>query len=289
MQFEREGITIWYGTPDAPAPEKAVHVGSKATITVGVKPVDASNRVKLIYRINQGPIETLVAKWIWNDPSGKAQYFRAHLPDLCAGDIVEYTAICRCAGRQVPSPGEAKRFASSFRVIELKTAYIPGRNQVSAFPIRSLTREGVPSSGRDISKTVTTTPKSSEITKDLNNVVTHKIIGQLVYEKTGASLAGYTVRAFDLDAGTHAKDLGYVITDTNGLFTLTYKTPRETLTNKRERVKAGRRLRLHIIDHQDKEIHRTEIHIKADQEKVLTIPVQDLISFRHISATSKLL
>jgi len=118
MRFEHEGISLWYGTPDAPAPEQVVRAGAEIDITVGVHPVDSSNRVEIRYRVNQGAIETTSARWLKTDPSGKAQYFRARLPGFRAGDIVEYLVICGCAGRQVPSQDEAHKFASSFRVIE---------------------------------------------------------------------------------------------------------------------------------------------------------------------------
>ncbi len=117
MHFEHEGRSLWYGTSDAPGSEGAVQAGTEITITVGVNPVDASNKVELLYRVNQGPMETVAARWLRNDPSGKAQYFRAHLPAFRAGDIVEYIPICRCAGRQVPSPYQARQFASSIRII----------------------------------------------------------------------------------------------------------------------------------------------------------------------------
>lgn len=117
MRFEHEGMCLWYGTSDAPAPSEAVPAGAEIPITIAVQPADASNRPEVLYRRNQGPTETVSANWLWNDPSGKGQYFMAHLPALEAGDRVEYTSICRCAGRQVPSPEEAEQFGSSFKVV----------------------------------------------------------------------------------------------------------------------------------------------------------------------------
>jgi hypothetical protein len=118
MRFEHKGRSLWYGTPDAPAPEQAVPAGAEVDITVGVHPVDSSNRVEILYRVNQGAIETAGAEWLWTDPSGKAQYFRVQLTGFRTGDLVEYLPICRCAGRQVPSPDEARQFHSAFRVVE---------------------------------------------------------------------------------------------------------------------------------------------------------------------------
>jgi hypothetical protein len=62
MRFDHEGISLWYGTPDAPAPGNSVLAGSEVTITIAVQPVDASNRVELLYRINWGLTETVVAR-----------------------------------------------------------------------------------------------------------------------------------------------------------------------------------------------------------------------------------
>jgi Neuraminidase-like domain len=118
MRFEHEGRSLWYGTPDAPAPEQVVRPGAEISVTVGVHPVDSSNRVEILYRVNQGAIERAGARWLRTDPSAKAQYFRAALPGFRAGDMVEYVAVCGCAGRQVPAPDEARRLPSSFRIAE---------------------------------------------------------------------------------------------------------------------------------------------------------------------------
>jgi Tc toxin complex TcA C-terminal TcB-binding domain/ABC toxin N-terminal region/Neuraminidase-like domain/Salmonella virulence plasmid 28.1kDa A protein len=128
MRFEHEGISLWYGTPDAPAPGpgEAVHVGSDITITVGVRPIDASNKIEVLYRTNQGPTKSIAADWLRNDFSRRAQYFSARLPSFQAGDVVEYTVICRFAGRQVPSPEQAKHFASSFHVAGAEVKPTPG-------------------------------------------------------------------------------------------------------------------------------------------------------------------
>src|SRR5262249_5012010 len=121
VRFEHEGMSLWYGTSDAPAPGETVPAGAEVTITVAVLPADASNRIELLYRTNQGPKEAVAARWLRNDVAGKTQYFRAQFPAIRAGDSVEYIAICRCAGRQTPSPEETKQFASSFRVTAAET------------------------------------------------------------------------------------------------------------------------------------------------------------------------
>src|SRR5687767_6804979 len=108
MRLQREGMSLWYGTPDATAPGEAVQTDTEVAITVGVQPVDTGNSVELLYRINRESTKTIAAKWLWNDTSGDKQYFRANFPASAfrAGDTVEYVPICRSAGRQVPSPEE---------------------------------------------------------------------------------------------------------------------------------------------------------------------------------------
>src|SRR3989442_549156 len=116
MRFEQNGMSLWYGTPDAPAPDDAVQSGAGITITIGVQPVDASNKVEVHYRINQGPVCTLSAEFLRTDVLARAQYFKARFPKFQPSDTVEYLVGCRCAGRQVPRADEQNQFASSFRI-----------------------------------------------------------------------------------------------------------------------------------------------------------------------------
>ena len=117
MRFECQGISLWYGTDDAPAPGERVAAGTEVAITVGARPSNAHNKVELLYRINQGPTQKLDVPWLRSIHATQSQYFRAKFPVLSPGDQLDYTVICRCAGGQVPSPEEAKQFAASFRVV----------------------------------------------------------------------------------------------------------------------------------------------------------------------------
>jgi hypothetical protein len=119
MHLEHQDLTLWYGTSDAPAPEGSVLVGTKIAITVGIKPVDITNKIELLYKVNEGVAEKIVAEWLRHDIVEQAQYFIAYFPTFNVGDIVQYTVIGRLAGRQVPSPEEASQFKSSFRVISV--------------------------------------------------------------------------------------------------------------------------------------------------------------------------
>src|SRR5262245_7293355 len=112
MRFENEGMLLWYGLPDTPVPGAAISPNAEVNVTLGVEPADASNRVEVRYRVNQGPQKTAVAQPIQH--RGNAQYFIARLPASAfrSGDLVEYTPVCICAGRQVPSADQAAQFAS---------------------------------------------------------------------------------------------------------------------------------------------------------------------------------
>lgn len=108
MRTEHDGLSLWYGTSDTPAPEGTVPAIDDITITVGVRPIDASNHVNVRYRVNQESVHTVPARWLRNEFTRRTQYFRARLPALHDGAVVEYTVICRCAGRQVPPPGRGR-------------------------------------------------------------------------------------------------------------------------------------------------------------------------------------
>lgn len=116
MRLEHDGIELWYGTEDAPAPSGIIGAADEIVISIGVRPADAGNRVEVQYRVNKGPVRSIEAKWFKNDSRAKWQYFRAQFPKLKEGDEVEYGVVCRRAGKQVPSPDESKKLTTSFRV-----------------------------------------------------------------------------------------------------------------------------------------------------------------------------
>jgi hypothetical protein len=116
MPYEHDGMRLWV-EPDQRLASGAIELGSDVNLTIGVEPADASNRVQVIYRVNGGPATAIAAEPVRH--VGNMQYFKAQLPcaALCSGDTVDYSAVCQCAGRQVPSAPEAERFASSFKVM----------------------------------------------------------------------------------------------------------------------------------------------------------------------------
>src|SRR5262249_20031739 len=72
MQFEQDGLTLWFGTSDAPAPKATVPADTPNFVTIGVRPQDAHHRVIVLYRVNGSEARTLVADWIRSDFDGKS-------------------------------------------------------------------------------------------------------------------------------------------------------------------------------------------------------------------------
>lgn len=137
MRSEHEGMSLWFES-GADAPGETVPEGTDVRITVAVEPADASNRVEVRYRINQGAIEHVSAVPVRH--TGEAQYFRVHLPAaaLHAGDRVDYLAVCRCVTRQVPAPKDAERFVASFTVVGTEASSALGRSpDPSPHPLRT--------------------------------------------------------------------------------------------------------------------------------------------------------
>ena len=135
MKFEHDGLQLWYGTPDAPAPGEPIEADRAIKITVAAFPADASNHVEVIYRINGGSTRRQTTTWWRNDSSGN-QYFNARLGPFRLGDLVEYVATCHCAGRQVPSREEVSRLPSSF--------YVTNGTETPSLALTPRTEVGVP-------------------------------------------------------------------------------------------------------------------------------------------------
>jgi hypothetical protein len=122
VRFELGGRSLWYGTPDAPAPLGIVtagagHEAAGVTVTVGVQPLNASYRVEVHYRVNGGAPVKVPAVLFRTDVRASAQYFSARLPNLHVGDKVEYGALCAIGSVQLPQPGPPHVLAASFHVV----------------------------------------------------------------------------------------------------------------------------------------------------------------------------
>jgi Protein of unknown function (DUF3237) len=115
-RLAHDGLELWYGTPDAPAPEGATEQRQGVSVTVGVRPANPSNAVSIRYRVDGRGVETVSAPLVANDFQRRSQYFRATFPTFWTGETVEYLPVVSCNGRRAPDPATAATFPSSFRL-----------------------------------------------------------------------------------------------------------------------------------------------------------------------------
>lgn|GEM_PF-798693 len=117
MKLTHDGLSLWYGTPDAPAPgDEGVVPRSGTSLVVGVHPANPTNTVLVRYRVDRGVVETASGRELRIDYDRQAQYFLVAFPPFPVGDLVEYAAVLGCGGRQVPSAAVANRLSSRFRL-----------------------------------------------------------------------------------------------------------------------------------------------------------------------------
>jgi Protein of unknown function (DUF3237) len=117
VKLTNEGLSLWYGTPDAPAPfDDEVVARRGASLLIGVHPANPTNAVLVRYRTNGGTVQTVPGREVRNDYNRNVQYFAVIFPAFPTGDLVEYSPLLTCAGRQVPSAHLADRFRSKFRL-----------------------------------------------------------------------------------------------------------------------------------------------------------------------------
>jgi len=117
MNLSYEGLRLWYGTPDAPAPgDEGVVPRKGASLVVGVAPPSPINVVLLRYRVDGGVVQTLTGRELRTDYERQAQYFAVAFPPFVTGNLVEYEPVLSCGGRQVPAPHVTDRFPSKFHL-----------------------------------------------------------------------------------------------------------------------------------------------------------------------------
>jgi hypothetical protein len=116
LKFSHDGLSLWYGTADAPAPIGTIVARSGARVFVGVHPACPTNGVHVLWRVDGGHVRSSPGRELWTDYAREAQYFVSELPPLPSGEFVEYGPVLTCAGRQVPASFGAQRLPSSFRL-----------------------------------------------------------------------------------------------------------------------------------------------------------------------------
>src|SRR4051794_40926450 len=167
MRFENDGMALWYGTPDAPAPLDTVSAATGSNqanvdLTVAVQPASASNSVFVRFSINGGSPQTITAAFLQHDVFQKAQYFAVTFPVLQVTDKVDYIAVCQCPGRQVPDKEQAGQLVSSFVIVPAASASKP---QLDSSKTRS---EVVPSTVKELEPT----PRSDAAAAQISLVAT---------------------------------------------------------------------------------------------------------------------
>jgi len=117
MRYTNEGLTLWYGTEDTPAPEGLVESSENLNVVVGVSPANPSNTVSVLYRVNRGLEHTIRATLLRTEYDANRQYFQAPFPMLPPESKIEYTVIGESSGRRVPDPCTMTRLNRQFEIL----------------------------------------------------------------------------------------------------------------------------------------------------------------------------
>ena len=115
-----DGLELWYGTPDAPAPEGTTEQRQGVSVTVGVRPANPSNAVRVRYRVDGRGVETVSAPLVVNDFQKRTQYFRAAFPTFWRARRSSTCRWCRVRGvarriRQRPPPSRRRSGSATRR------------------------------------------------------------------------------------------------------------------------------------------------------------------------------
>jgi hypothetical protein len=125
VNLSHEGLSLWYGTPDAPAPgDDGVVPRRGASLVVAVHPANPTNSVLVRYRVDGGREQTIPGRELRTDYKRQAQYFGVTFPEFTSGKVVEYVPVFGSGGRQVPGPQFVNRYPSKFL---LAPAVVPAR------------------------------------------------------------------------------------------------------------------------------------------------------------------
>jgi Protein of unknown function (DUF3237) len=117
VRFKNQQLTLWYGTPDAPAPlDGKIEARRGVVVAVGVQPAHPCNAVTVRYCVDEGLIQSIRAVRVRTDVAQGIDYFRAVFPDFWTGEHVAYLPMVTCSGRTAPDPAMATTFPSAFRL-----------------------------------------------------------------------------------------------------------------------------------------------------------------------------
>jgi hypothetical protein len=147
LKLSNDGLSLWYGTPDAPAPfDDEVMPRQGVSVVVAVQPANPTNRVFVRFRVDRGAVQTAPGRDIRTDYGRNVQYFAVAFPAFYTGQVVEYAPVFMCGGRQCPAAYLADRFRSKFRLE-------PQKSVASPAPEPALARSSPPARGAQVKQT----------------------------------------------------------------------------------------------------------------------------------------
>jgi hypothetical protein len=122
VKLDNDGLSVWWGTPDAPGLPARISRGNPATLTIGVAPIRREVTVTLHYQADGGPPHVVPTWLAATDHVRGAQYFRARLPEMLDTGCFRYVPVVKWMGFQAPPVPDIWRHASRFDVVDRPVA-----------------------------------------------------------------------------------------------------------------------------------------------------------------------
>jgi hypothetical protein len=244
VRFQNDGMVLWYGTSDAPAPDGPVSSATGNQVTVAVQPPSPSNTVQIVYRVNGGANATIHAALSRQDLVQKVQYFLGKFPAFKPGDKIDYIAVGYAPGKQVPAKADAANLSTSFN--------IAGGSAHAASPAAS---GGAAPAGASSAAT----PSAPPATGAVAGKGPYKVDGYIFFEN-GLPAAGVATRLYDRGFGKAATKLGEITTDVNGYYAIAYEVK-----------KGSANLEVRVVEAHGAEIALCDTRHDADANEVLNL------------------
>ncbi len=175
---------------------------------------------------------------------------------------IEWLRQSALIGRETGLPTEVfYGFACQSLPLELK--------ELLAWPVQSLRQALVVAIDRNIIPALLRqslddiVKRLEQLKSEWGLLLTYRVIGKLVNQKTGEPLVSYTVQGFALDSDSEPRAVDNSITNSDGTFVLTYTTSTETSIATLS-TESSHRCRLHILNPQGQEIYQTEVEAKPE-------------------------
>lgn len=147
-KYKLDGIDVWFGTPDAPAPSGVI-TAEKIEITVGVSAKAQGAVVTVHYQRAGGPWQKLLLRL--KQSTAEAHYFSGHFPAFPPRSRVEYKLHVRLGGSR-PRPDRQVGDMHSFEIA-------PELDQKSPSPAPQVTPNAPSSTSESPSEDAVASPK----------------------------------------------------------------------------------------------------------------------------------